>query len=152
MKNIVYLAFITAALFIATLLATSIAQGQSRQEVIEIIRATSLRHSLNPELTIAIATVESGLNPDAIGSKGEVGLFQLRPEYHSVKPGNVKQNVEVALAYLSEIRNKWQPIYGDAWFIKFNLGPNYRQIKYPTKFAYYQKVMAAKSSRSVASH
>lgn len=150
-KNIAYLAFITLVLFLATLLAST-AHGQSRQEVVEIIREASIRHSLNPELTIAIATVESGLNPDAIGSKGEIGVFQLRPEYHAVRPGNVKQNVEVALIYLSEIRCKWEPVYGDAWFIKFNLGPNYRQIKYPTKFAYYQKVMAAKSSRSVASH
>lgn len=35
------------------------------------------------DYAVAVATCESGLDPNATGALGEVGLFQLRPEYHA---------------------------------------------------------------------
>jgi len=121
-------------------------------EVERIIRDKSTQYKMNPDLMVAIARTESGLNPKAVGGLGEIGVFQLRPEFHDVRRGDVEHNIETAIKYLAEIRRKWQPVYGDAWFIKFNLGPNYRELNHPKLFPYYRKVMSNMNSGfSVAS-
>lgn len=40
----------------------------------------------DPLLLQAIAKVESSFNPKARGKIGEIGLFQIRPEYHPIRP------------------------------------------------------------------
>ena len=125
-------------------LAFSSAEAKTEPQIKKIIEMTAIKHGIDPVLAVAIAQVESNLNPDAIGSLGEIGVYQLRPEYHNVKRGDVRHNVETAIKYLADIRRKWQPVYGDAWFIKFNLGPNYRTLNHPEKFPYYVRVMRKK--------
>lgn len=118
----------------------SICQG-SEQDYIDLIEQTSVNHGLDPDLAVAIAITESSLNPNAIGGLGEVGLFQLRPEYHDVQKGNVKHNINVAVKYLVKIKGICEDKYDKAWFICFNTGP-YKVIKVePTEFTYYKKVM-----------
>jgi soluble lytic murein transglycosylase-like protein len=88
---------------------------------------------------LAIATVESRLNPNAIGAIGEIGLFQLRPEFHSVKRGEIDHNINVATRYLAKLQKQCAH-YGDAFFVCFNYGPG-RRLKRPKQFPYYIKVM-----------
>jgi hypothetical protein len=149
MKVKVELMFVLFVLLIVSLCALP-ANAQSKTDIRGMIEESAMRNGVDPDLAVAIATVESSLNPEAIGSKGEIGVFQLRPEFHPVKPGSVEHNIEVAVIYLSTIRQKWQGVYGDAWFIKFNLGPNYRQINHPKLFAYYIKVKQVMSQKTVA--
>jgi len=135
------LILIAIVVLILTLLTGHQVEARST-EVERIIRDKSNQHNLNPDLMVAIARTESGLNPKAVGGLGEIGVFQLRPEFHDVRPGDVEHNIETAILYLAEIRRKWEPVYGDAWFIKYNLGPNYRRLNYPKRFPYYVKVMS----------
>lgn len=48
-----------------------------------LIMTISLQMGFDPNMAIAIAQYESSLNPKAVGAIGEVGLFQLRPEFYA---------------------------------------------------------------------
>ena len=107
---------------------------------------------VDPDIAVAIATVESGLNPKAIGKLGEVGVFQLRPEFHDVRKGDTHHNIAVGVAYLAEMKRSCAK-FKDAWFVCYNYGPH-NKLKRPRQTAYYKRVMQAlneiKSKRHVA--
>lgn len=117
------------------------AVAEDKRDIVKIIRASAIHYGIDPEVAVAIAKTESSLNPKAIGGAGEVGLFQLHPEFHKVERGNIHNNVNVAMKYLVQVKNICEPKYKDAWLICFNLGPYYsKTIRYPTKFPYFIKV------------
>lgn len=53
------------------------------EQLIALITAISIQHGVDPNLAVAIAKTESRLNPAAVGTIGEIGIFQLRPEYYA---------------------------------------------------------------------
>lgn len=110
----------------------------------KIVEAAEL-NGLDPELVLAIAEVESGTNPKAIGSQGEVGIFQLKREYH-VTDVSIHEHINIAVAYLKTVKDLCEQKYGDAWFIGYNIGPHYqKEIKHPRLFPYYVKVMSVRN-------
>lgn len=62
-------------------------------------------------LAVQVAQQESGFNPSAMGSKGELGLFQLMPstaaQYGVTDPMDPAQNTQGALAYLSDLYSEF---------------------------------------------
>ena len=120
-----------------------LAQAQTKKEIERIIREVAEAKGFDPDLAVAIAIVESGLNPNAVGALGEIGVFQLRPEFHDVHPGNVRRNVETAIQYLIWLQTRCKD-YGEAFFICFNHGPN-RRVRDPIRFSYYLRVVSARS-------
>lgn len=115
----------------------------ARNNIINLIEKTAIKHGVCPKLAVAIAKTESGLNPYVIGDLGEIGLFQLRPEFHDVKLGNIRYNIEIAIRYLKYIESRCQSKYGEAWFICYNTGPNRSNlVQYPLEFPYYKKVIS----------
>lgn len=50
-----------------------------RQSYIDIVRREASARGLPPEVAEAVAYVESGFEPDAVGTVGEIGLMQIRP-------------------------------------------------------------------------
>lgn len=50
-----------------------------RQSYIDIVRREAATRGLPPEVAEAVAYVESGFRPDAVGTVGEIGLMQIRP-------------------------------------------------------------------------
>src|SRR6202011_4064092 len=45
-----------------------------------LIRREAAKNGLPPDIADAVAAIESGYDPDAIGGVGEIGLMQVRPE------------------------------------------------------------------------
>src|SRR5690606_32727266 len=116
--------------------------------IVKIIERKAMKYGIDPKLAVSIAMTESSLNPNAVGSLGEIGLFQLRPEFHDVKQGDIKHNVELAMRYLSYVKNRCLRRYDVAWFVCFNTGPNRKKlIERPQEFSYYKKVMIAYEGR-----
>ena len=58
--------------------------------VVNLIGLYSSILNFDASVALAVAKVESNLNPDAIGSLGEIGLYQIRPEYN---PSYTKENL-----------------------------------------------------------
>lgn len=138
-----------AIFFISCFLLATDANAQDRATIKQAIVAIALEEGVDPTLALAIAKVESGFNPKAVGAIGELGLFQLRPEFHAVEPGRINHNARIAMRYLRHVKALCKPDYGDAWFVCFNTGPN-KRVKVPYEFPYYKKVQNAK--REVAPH
>lgn len=131
------------ALIIILVMSAS-AEAQTRHQIELMIKDAALANNIDPKLAIAIAQVESGLNPKAVGGLGERGTFQLRPEYHKHVEGDTRANIFTAVAYLAEVKRLCEPKYGEAWLIGYNLGPHYQKpIRYPTLFPYFLKVKRA---------
>ncbi len=129
------------AIYFLGMIHTRPVNAQTRTEIEKIIVNSARAHKINPDLALAIAEVESRFNPQAVGLVGEVGIFQLRPEYHHVSRGNVNRNVDVAMKYLAQLKHECRQ-YGDAYFVCFNYGPK-RKLKHPRLFPYYKKVQTA---------
>jgi Transglycosylase SLT domain len=59
-----------------------------------------------PSLALAVANQESGFNQSAIGSSGEVGIFQLMPGTAAqlgVNPYDESENIQGGVSYLSQL-------------------------------------------------
>ena len=103
-------------------------------------------YNVNPKLILAVIEVESGFNPDAVGSLGEVGLMQLRPEFHEGASFDVRENVFCGTANLARMR-----VYCKSdcdrfgWVALHNTGP--RRIANKKERDYYRKVMRAFQGR-----
>jgi soluble lytic murein transglycosylase-like protein len=129
-------------MLLAMILSLSLpSKAQTRQEIIQNITETAVANNIDPDLALAVATVESSLNPKAIGNLGEVGLFQLRPEYHNVIFGNTTHNIKIGIQYLRNLKEMCEAKYDKAWFVCYNYGPH-SKLKYPQETKYYKKVVA----------
>lgn len=124
-------------------LATLLTDRADANELAEQIASEALEQGVDPKLAVAIATVESSLNPNAVGVLGEQGLFQLRPEYHQgVVDADPSTNIRRGVRYLRFVIRTCASRYKDAAFICFNTGPyRTRLIRVPKQFPYYRKVM-----------
>lgn len=74
-------------------------------DVEQQIRAAAAAYGVPPELAVAVARVESGLNQNARGSSGEVGVFQLMPGTAAdlgVNPYDLESNITGGVRYLAQ--------------------------------------------------
>lgn len=117
------------------------------QTVKEIINKEADRYELDRGLLLAIATVESNLNPRAKGSADDVGLFQLRQRYFGANASTcARTNARTAAAYLAWLRER--PAckqYGRYWYVCFNRGLNRKPLTNVKKFDYTVKVERART-------
>lgn len=106
----------------------------------------SLAQGIDPSLTTAIIRHESNFNPNAIGTKNEIGLMQIRPEYSKL---TIKQlfdpckNIEEGVAILARAKKYCKHKLDKTWVTCYNLGIHgASKIKYPKLFPYYKNIMA----------
>lgn len=84
-------------------------QAQIALEIAQKARAMGV----DPRLAVALAYRESGLNPAAIGSSGEVGLMQVMPStakmmgFTKEDLQNPSKNIEIGLSYLKQGLDKF---------------------------------------------
>lgn len=141
--------YLVAIYFALMCMFAATALSADRATIEALITKEAKANGLDPALLIAIAEVESKLDPKAKGALGEVGLFQLRPEFHKgVREGDVANNVRIAARYLALLSRTCRSTYGSAWFVCHNTGPNRaRKLKEPKQFKYYKLVTAVYKER-----
>jgi Transglycosylase SLT domain len=102
---------------------------QARKYYQELMRREAEKNGLPPDIADAVAAVESGYDPDARGSAGEVGLMQVLPETAAMLgfTGDLAElarpevNIHYGVTYLSEA---WRLTGGDLCrtFMKYRAG------------------------------
>lgn len=110
------------------------------------IIAYSLSFGIDPEITKAVVKYESNYNSSAVGTLGEIGLMQIRPEYSklSIKKLfdpclNIREGVSILKRALKSCKHQAD----NTWVICYNLGiAGGSKVKYPKLFPYYKNVMA----------
>jgi len=76
----------------------------------DLISAAAAKYGVPPSLALASATLESGLNQAAVGTSGELGVFQLMPgtaQQLGVNPSDLGQNVDGGVRYLSQMYSQF---------------------------------------------
>lgn len=118
------------------------------ETILALIAALSLQYNLDPNLVASIVEVESGFNPNAVGSVGELGLFQLRPEYFGADVADPIKNIRVGIKHLNVISKSCPHVKEFTWVICHNLGKKGAgRIKDPKSQTYYKKVMKNYAAR-----
>lgn len=92
-------------------------------------------HRLDPLFVMALIQRESGFNPGALGSAGEIGLMQIKPEtaqWIASKEGQrwrgaaslaePCENIRLGLLYLSHLRRRYD-YHSQFYLSAYNLGP-----------------------------
>jgi soluble lytic murein transglycosylase-like protein len=75
-----------------------------------LVHAAALRSGLPPAFVASVAQVESGFRPDAVSSKGAIGVMQLMPDTAralSADPRNPAQNIDAGTRLLRELLIKY---------------------------------------------
>ena len=77
-----------------------------------LIREVAQRYGVEPELVRAVIEVESAFDPDAVSSKGAVGLMQLLPEtagdYGVTDLFDPRENVEAGVRHLERLSQRFR--------------------------------------------
>jgi len=77
-----------------------------QQQIID----TANEYGVDPNLALAVASTESGMNQGAVSSAGAVGVFQLMPSTAAglgVNPYDVNGNIEGGVKYLSQLQDQF---------------------------------------------
>lgn len=114
--------------------------------VLFLLTIYSPQYGIDPKLAAAIVKTESSFNPSAKGQLGEIGLFQVRPEFSKYpvhKLYNPEYNIAEGLRILSKAKEQCKHQVDKQFVVCYNLGiTGGSKIKYPSKFRYYKKVYA----------
>lgn len=113
--------------------------------IIQYIIAQSLGQGFDPSVALAVCKIESNFNPNAVGPKSELGLFQLNPlsfpNYTKKQLKNPKLNIRLAIRYLKEVKENCFHQKGITWLICYNYGyKNAKKVKHPNVFPYIKRV------------
>lgn len=116
--------------------------------IIKLIMHYAALYGVNGDIAVAVAQVESNLNPVMVGDLGEVGLYQLRPEYvqgYTAKQLlNPETNIKVGVKMLADDMKSCKHKKNHTWVICHNLGrTGASKVKYPELFPYYKKINIA---------
>lgn len=139
-----YAGYIVATILyiIVTIFLHAIAAHADNCDTVECLIALQAKEQGIPvEVALAVAKVESSLNQSAIGPFGEIGVFQIRPEYTTANIYDLKVNIKEGVRQLKHWKAHCPVQQGVAWVNCYNAG--YRHPKYPMKRPYVQKVVLA---------
>ena len=116
----------------------------SKAVIIEMIITISSSLSFDPHLALAVAKTESNFTQTAVGPVGEIGLFQIRPEYSQFSEDELKQvetNIREGIRKLKKAAANCPHKDEMEWLVCYNVGvTGGGKIKHPRLFPYYRKV------------
>jgi membrane-bound lytic murein transglycosylase B len=78
--------------------------------VTQMLAQAAATYGVDPALVLAVATRESGLNPNAVSPAGAIGVMQLMPATAAalgVDPHNVAQNIDGGVRYLAQLLSNY---------------------------------------------
>ena len=120
----------------------------SRATYVDTIRRAALERGVPPDLAEAVAQIESGFDPSAVGTVGEVGLMQVRPQTAAMlgfaglpsELARPDQNVRYGVAYLA---GAWRQAQGNVCraLMKYRAGHN-AEVMSPLSVTYCQRARA----------
>ena len=114
--------------------------------IISLIMSIAPHFDIDPNLAVAVAKQESSLRPNVIGSVGEVGLFQIRPEYSKFDRKELLNpiiNIVEGLRFLRNAKKTCRHQSDNTWIICYNRGvTGGSKVKKPKLNEYYLKVMS----------
>ena len=146
MSNDFWKGYLTATI-IAMLSLIFVGNIAHCEDITSIITQEARKQGLEPRVALAIATIESSLNPNVVGPKGEIGLFQIRPQFTKVPITalfNPRINARVGIQKLLETKDRCALQENLTYVICFNNG--WRKPVYPYLHPYYKRFMLAWSS------
>lgn len=113
--------------------------------LIAMIISQAQVQGVDPDLAVAVAEVESGVRVEATGLLGEVGIFQIRPEFQpsltKEQLRRPKTNIRVGIRMIKRFQEDCFHKKDIYFVICFNFGPaNAGKVKNPDKFPYVVKV------------
>ena len=114
--------------------------------IVHLIQSEAMKQGLDPDVALAVAKIESSLNPKAVGALGEVVLFQIRHEfvtgYTRIALFDPKINAKVGIQQLLYYKKTCFTNTANTFVVCYNAGLN-RRPKYPTLLPYYKKFQKA---------
>jgi soluble lytic murein transglycosylase len=126
------------------------------QVLIQLIATYSMLYGIDPEMALAVATHESKLNSQAVGTYGELGLMQLRPEYYAASCKNRQDesapcgkelfnpetNLQIGIKALADMKKRCGHKKNNTWLVCYNAGvKGGSRLQNPKEFAYYKHVI-----------
>lgn len=134
--------YILITLFLIAIGGRAHAQIIEKCDLIECIIAKEARSQGVPvQVAIAVGKVESSLRQSAIGPFGEIGVFQIRPEFTDANIYDLKENIKEGVRQLAYWMQHCPVKHDVAWVNCYNAG--YRNPKYPLLRPYVKKVIVA---------
>jgi soluble lytic murein transglycosylase-like protein len=97
-----------------------------------IIIIEAMKQGFDPNIALAVAKVESHFNPGAVGSIGEIGLFQVRPEFASISKEKLFDPSENAREGIHQLIY-WQKRFPSNYLDHYNSGRHPHSNKYGYK-------------------
>jgi len=114
------------------------------QLIISVLITIAPYYNIDPHLAAAVIKTESNFNPQAIGTIGELGLFQIRPEfskYSKLQLLDWKTNITAGLENLANSKTFCKHKVDNTFVICHNSGiTGAKKIKNPFGQSYYKKV------------
>lgn len=108
---------------------------------------------VDPKVAVSLAQVESSLRPNVVGPVGEIGLFQVRPEYTSIPEHILRRpsaNTYEGLRRLKYAKARCSHRSNMKYVICYNVGVRggYR-IEHPERSKYYLTFLKYYASNKV---
>jgi soluble lytic murein transglycosylase-like protein len=120
-------------------------KGKEMNTVMSLIIHYSVAMNFDPAIALSVAKQESNFNNDMVGDVGEVGIFQVRPEFivnfTEKELHNREINIKVGIELLKKAQKLCKHKANLDWLVCYNAGVSGgNRYKYPSKAKYVVNV------------